>query len=402
VLKIRPLDTLFTSYDEPFWVDIESDRDTTIDVYIYGYDYPFTSISVTKPYTRAQVWSENPIASNPTNQVHKIIFKDSYTGEQVDVWIAYLRPRMERVELRPGRGNMLAGTVTQMAIIGDLVFYRRMDVRRFALLDGVDHTKVFHEFYGVNENADKFYFVERQDRIRNILGGNTDLYLTLNPVDNVLVTVEYDIPALAPIVERMLPAVEKNSLVFRAFMIAIGGATAFILRYPIGVARFITKALGINTDIVGVSVAGNRLRVTYLVDGAVIKLLVIGLAALAGTALGYLLITSMRDVLIDREKSYRIAAIFNALAEINRERTRILSELINYARQNNLSPEDLAKLIDTARNMYETLDIEKALKLAGYAGKLEDNLKEESDKKWLYAIGGAGVGALIAALVRGR
>ena len=211
MLRVRPLDTLFTSYDEPFIVDIESDRSTTIDVYVYGVETPFTSISVTAPYTRARVWSENPIASSPTNTIHKIIFKDRYTNEQVDIWIAYFNIRAERVELRPSKGLNLMGYTTQMLIISDMVFIRRFGLRRFALINAPDNTKVFHEFIGFNENGEKFYYVDRQDRILAQLAGGTDLIITLNPVKEVPVTVEYDIPALATLIDILLPSMARDS-----------------------------------------------------------------------------------------------------------------------------------------------------------------------------------------------
>jgi hypothetical protein len=409
VLKVKPLDTLFTSYDEPFWVDIESDRDTTVDVYVYGVDTPFTSISVTKPYTRARVWSENPIASNPTNQAHKIIFKDRYTGEQVDVWIAYFRPRIERVELRPAKGNILEGMISQLLIMGDLAFYRRMYVRRFALLDVTDHTKVFYEFYGLNENGEKFFFVERQDRILATLGGQTDLFLSLNPVENVLMTAEFDIPALAPVIEKIIPTVEKDNAVIRAFISAAGGIVSFILRNPIGIARLIAKVLGINIDIVDVSVSGNRLRVTYLADAGIITVIVIGLAALAGAAVVYVLVTSIRDVLIEREKTYRVELATTMITRINEERSRIIKEVFEYAKKNNLSPDELLKILNAVGNLYSTPDITNAVNLLNNLDKLNnevENLRrqlgEESKKKWLFALGGAGIGAVAAMAVRGK
>jgi hypothetical protein len=409
VLKVKPLDTLFTSYDEPFWVDIESDRDTTVDVYVYGVETPFTSINVTKPYTRARVWSENPIASTPTNQAHKIIFKDRYTGEQVDVWIAYFRPRIERVELRPAKGVTLGGVITQLLIMGDLAFYRRIYTRRFALLDVTDHTKVFYEFYGFNENGEKFYFVERQDRILATLGGQTDLFLSLNPVENVLVTVEYEIPVLAPIIERIIPAVEKDNAVIRAFISAAGGIVSFIMRYPIGVARLIAKVLGINTDIVDVRISGNRLRVTYLVDAPVLQVLVLGLAALAGAALAYILVTSIRDVFIERERTYRVELATTMITEVNRERSKIINELLNYARENNLLPSELLGLLNAIGNLYSTPDITNAVNLLNSienlnneVEKLRKQLGEESKKKWIFALGGAGIGAVAAMAVRGK
>jgi hypothetical protein len=304
---------------------------------------------------------------------------------------------------------MLAGTLTQLVILGDLVFYRRMGVRRFALLNVTDHTKVFYEFYGFNENGEKFYFVERQDRILATLGGNTDLYLTLNPVENVLVTVEFEIPVLAPVIERAMPAIVKDNAVVRAFISAAGGAANFIIRYPIGVARFISKALGVNTDIVDVSISGTRLRVTYLVDGPVLKLLVIGFGALAGATLGYVLITSIRDVLINREMSYRVDRIASFYENIIGERTRVITGLLNYARENNLTPEELTNLFTAVGELYSTPDITNAAnlfnKLKDLTNEIEDlkrRLREESRKKWIFAIGGAGIGALAGMAVGGK
>jgi len=56
---------------------------------------------------------------------------------------------VERVELRPSRGLNLMGYVTQMMILGDLVFIRRVGLRRFALINAPDNSRVFHEFYRV-------------------------------------------------------------------------------------------------------------------------------------------------------------------------------------------------------------------------------------------------------------
>jgi hypothetical protein len=72
VLKVKPLDTLFTSYDEPFIVDIESDRTATVEVYIDGASTSYTALTVSPPIDRKVVWSTSPIGSSPDNQIHRI------------------------------------------------------------------------------------------------------------------------------------------------------------------------------------------------------------------------------------------------------------------------------------------------------------------------------------------
>jgi len=401
VLRVRPLDTLFTSYDEPFIVDIESDRSTTIDVYVYGVETPFTSISVTAPYTRARVWSENPIASSPTNTIHKIIFKDRYTNEQVDIWIAYFNIRAERVELRPSKGLNLMGYTTQMLIISDMVFIRRFGLRRFALINAPDNTKVFHEFIGFNENGEKFYYVDRQDRILAQLAGGTDLIITLNPVKEVPVTVEYDIPALATLIDILLPSMARDSTLIRGFISAMGGAVNYVTRFAIGVARLISKALGINQEILDVGVEGGRLKVTYLIDAPPLGVLVIiGLGIIAGAFVMMKLVSTIRDIVADVTRTIQTYEVMNAIQVTAQERTRAIQEALNYAQANNLTPQETYQLIETISQKYDTGDIIKATTALQEADKWRNEAEAKSTERYLWALGGAAVGAVVIAAIK--
>jgi hypothetical protein len=401
VLRVKPLDTLFTSFDEPFIVDIESDRNTTIDVYVYGVDTPFTSISVTAPLTRARVWSENPIASRPTNQVHKIIFRDRYTNEQVDIWIAYFNTRAERVELRPARGLNLMGFTTQMLIISDMVFIRRLGVRRVALINAPDNSKVFHEFVGFNEHNEKFYYVDRQDRILAQLAGGTDLFITLNPVEEVPVTVEYDIPALAPLIDILLPSMARDSTLIRGFITMVGGAINYILKFYIGVARLISKMLGINQEILDVRVEGGRLKVTYVVDAPPLGVLaIIGLGIIAGAFVLMRLASTIRDIVADITKTIQTVEIMNAIQKTQEERTKAIQEALKYAQQQGLTPQETYELIEKIAEQYTTGDIIKATTALNEADKWRNEAEKLSTQRWLFALGGAGVGAVLASVVR--
>jgi len=401
MLRVRPLDTLFTSYDEPFIVDIESDRNTTIDVYVYGVDTPFTSINVTAPYTRARVWSTNPISSTPTNQTHKIIFKDRYTGEQVDIWIAYFATRAERVELRPGRGINLMGYTTQMLIISDMVFIRRFGLRRFDLIDVADHSKVFHEFIGFNENGEKFYYVDRQDRILAQLGGGTDLIITLNPVSNIPVTVEYDIPVLASIIDIILPALARDSTIVRGFITALGGTINYITRFYIGVARLISKALGVNQEILDVKVEAGRLKVTYLIDAPPLGVLaIIGLGIVTGAFTLMKLASTVRDIVADITRTIQTYEVMNAIRTVNEERTKAVEAALQYAQQQGLPPDKVLQLLETVGEQYTTGDLVKATEALNEADRWKNEAESLSNQRYLWAIGGAGLGALITAVIK--
>jgi hypothetical protein len=347
------------------------------------------------------VWSENPIASTPTSQIHKIIFKDRYTNEQVDIWIAYFAPRAERVELRPARGLNLMGYVTQMLILGDLVFIRRVGLRRFALINVTDHTKVFHEFIGFNENNEKFYYVDRQDRILTALGGGTDLYVTLNPVSNIPVTVEYDIPALAPLIDILLPALARDSTLIRGFITALGGATNYILRFYIGVARFISKFLGIQQEILDVKVEGGRLKVTYVVDAPPLGVLaIIGLGIVVGAFTLMKVAGAIRDIVADVTRTIQTYEVMNAIQVTAQERTRAIQEALNYAQANSLTPQQTYELIEKVAEQYTTGDIVKATTALNEADKWKAEAEKLNTQKYLWALGGAGVGALIVALAK--
>ena len=401
MLKVKPLDTLFTAFDEPLWVDIETDRDTTIDVYVYGEETPFTSINVTKPYTRARVWSTNPIASSPTNMIHKIIFKDRYTNEQIDIWIAYFNIRAERVELRPARGLNLMGYTTQMLQVGDLTFIRRLGVRRFALIDVADHSKVFHEFIGFNENNEKFYYVDRQDRILAQLAGGTDLYVTLNPVQNVPVTVEYEVTALAPIIDILLPSIARDSTLIRGFISAMGGAVNYVTRFAIGVARLISKALGINQEILDVRVEEGRLKVTYIVDAPPLGVLVIiGLGIIAGAFVLMKLASTIRDIVADVTRTIQTYEVMNAIQVTAQERTKAIQEALNYAQQQGLTPQETYELIEKIAEQYTTGDIVKATTALQEADRLKAEADSLRTQRYLWALGGAGVGAVITAVLK--
>jgi type II secretory pathway pseudopilin PulG len=402
VFKVRPLDTIFTSYDEPFWVDIESDRITDVEVYIDGASTPYTVLTTVPPIQRVRVWSEIPIASSPDNQIHRITFKSLATNETVDVYIAYFSTGIERLEFRPSRGLVLMGFVTQLMIIGDKAFFRRLGVRRIAPINAPDDSKVFHEFVGFNEHGDKFYYVIRQDKFLLLYAGNTDAYVTLNPVKNIPVTIDYyipDIPLLA-----ILPYLGKATEVVEGFINWASGGLGvgeYINRFKIGVARLISKMLGIQQEIIDVNIVENRLRVTYLMDAPPLgALIVIGLAVIAGAYVLNRLVGAIRDIVVEREQTVQTIEVMNSIRKVNEERTKAIEAALQYAREQNLTPQETYSLVELIGEKYTTGDITKAVEALNEADKYKAEAESLRTQRYLWALGGAGVGALITAIAK--
>jgi len=401
VLRVRPLDTLFTAFDEPLYVDVEVDRVLTIDVYMDDADSPFTTFTVSPPIQRVRVWSENPAGSSPTHRVHKVIFKAQETGETTEIWIAYFGVGPERVEFRPGRGNILLGYITQLMIVGDKAFIRRYEGRRLAPINAPDHSKVFIEFTGFNENNDKFYYATRQEKLLLQIAGSTDVYITLNPIKNIPVTIEYyipDIPLLA-----ILPYMSRVADVIEGFISWAGGGSVgeYIKRFKVGVARLISKALGIHQEIIDVQVVGNYLRVTYLMDAPPLAAIILyGLAIVAGAYVLHRLITAIRDIVIEREQTVQTVEIMNAIRATHEERTKAIEAALEYARQQGLTPDQTLALIEAVGEKYNTHDIVKSTEALQEADKWKAEAESKSTERYLWALGGAAVGAVVIAAIK--
>jgi hypothetical protein len=401
VLRVRPLDTLFTNFDEPFIVDIESDTAGSIDVYIDGAATPYTTLTVGTPITRATVWNTNPIASTPDNDIHRITFKSQMTNERADVYIAYYGTGIERLEFQPSRGSNLMGYVNQIMFIGDRAFTRRLNVRRIAPINAPDDSRVFHEFMGFNELGDKFYYVIRQDRFLLEYAGATDAELTLRPVTNIPVTVDYSIPDI-PLAGLLSHTSKSLSLINNFISWAGGGSTLeYMTRFKIGIARAISRVIGINQEIVNVQVVSNRLRVTYVVDAPPLSIVALyGLAIIAGSFLAYKLINTIRDVVIEREQAIQAVELFNAIRAINEERTKAIEKVLEYAEDQGLSPDQTLELLNVISDKYNTTDLLKAAEALKERDKYKSEAESLRNDRYLWALGGAAVGAIVTAAVK--
>lgn len=401
MLRIRPLDTLFAAYDEPFYVDVEADRPMTIDVFIDDATTPFNTLYAVPGVRRVTVWTENPVGSNPDSRIHTVTFKSRDTGETVRIDVAYYPVRPERVEFRPGKGSVLMGQATQMIVIGDKAFFRRLNVRRVAPINTPYHNQAYIEFVGFNELGDKFYYVIRQDKLLEQMAGQTDMIVTLKPVKQIPVTVEFDIPSMP--LRYMLPFISRATELIEGFITWAGGGTVagYIVRFRVGVARFISKALGIHQEIVDVSVVGDRLRITYLMDAPPLgALVVIGLAVIAGAWILHALIGAIRDIMVEREQAVQTAEVMSAIRKVNEERTKAIEAAIQYAKEQNLTPEQVYQLIEAIGEQYTTGDIVKATQALEEADKWKAEAEKMAGQRYLYAVAGAGVGAILASIVK--
>jgi len=133
-------------------------------------------------------------------------------------------------------------------------------------------------------------------------------------------------------------------------------------RFKIGVARAISRVIGLNQEIVNVQVVSNRLRVTYVVDAPPLSIVALyGLAIIAGSFLAYKLINAIRDIVIEREQAVQAVELFNAIKAVNEERTKAINKVIEYATEQGLNPSQTLELLDVITDKYNTADILKAI-----------------------------------------
>jgi len=403
VFRVKPLETLMTAFDQPLVVDIEVDRlPATIEAWLPGETTPFNTLSLsTVNVARWTVWTTNPIASSPTGQVHSIIFKVAETGETMVVNIAYVAPRPERVNLIAERGVQFAGTVVTFLKLQGKVFWRVMGLTRFSLIDVADHASVFHEFTGVNEFNDKFYYVDRQDRILEQIGSATDLNVTLKAFKgSIPVTVSYDIPALSYAYNFAIMLSTKLPGVITGF---IGDVTEFIIRFPLAVARFISRVVGLATDVLDARVEDGVLKATYAVDAPPLTIMAIGVAGLAaGAVLGFMIAGAITDIVADVTTTITAVTTTNAVSKLAEERTKAVNEALEYARAQALTPEQTEELLRTVLQQYDTGDIVKVLQTKARVDELEREASRLRRERIIFGVAGAGAGAIMTILLRGR
>jgi hypothetical protein len=132
-------------------------------------------------------------------------------------------------------------------------------------------------------------------------------------------------------------------------------------------------------------------------------LAVIGLYALGIIAGSYVIskiITTIRDIVVEREQTIQTIEIMNAIRAVNEERTKAISKALEYAQQQNLNPDQTLALVEAIGSKYTTGDIAKATEALQEADKYKKEAESLGNQRYLWALGGAGVGALITALAK--
>ncbi len=387
MLEIRTLQTLFTSYDEPWYVDVIIDAPPrTLEIYLPGQTTPFKSIALNNRVNRVLVWDVNPISSTPTNQIHTITFKVAETGETTQIDILYVTSRVERVELRPGGGLNLTGFITQLVKFDNKTFYRVFQLTRFSLINVPDNTAVFHEFWGSDEKDNKYYYVARQDRILQQLGGADTLVVTLAPFTGyVPVLITFDVNVYNPVAQAL-------GINTRIPSIVVDFVARYYTQLPLMIARFIIKY--VHGEVLDAWIEGGELKVKVAVDAPPLWLIAVG--ALSLTVLGTVVILTVKDIMLEAVKVITAIEALNSIARIKAEQTTAIQSAIEYAKQQNLPPEQAQELVKTISQAYATGDVVKAIQAYAEATK-----GIPLSEKLVYVGAGAGVAAIIALLLRG-
>jgi exosome complex RNA-binding protein Csl4 len=112
------------------------------------------------------------------------------------------------------------------------------------------------------------------------------------------------------------------------------------------------------------------------------------------------LASTIRDIVADVTRTIQTVEIMNAIQKTQEERTKAIQEALNYAQANNLTPQETYQLIETISQKYDTGDIIKATTALQEADKWRNEAEAKSRERYLWALGGAGVGAVITAVLK--
>jgi len=112
------------------------------------------------------------------------------------------------------------------------------------------------------------------------------------------------------------------------------------------------------------------------------------------------LASTVRDIAADITKTIQTVEIMNAIQVTAQERTRAIQEALNYAQANNLTPQETYQLVETISQKYDTGDIVKATTALQEADKWKAEADSLRTQRYLWALGGAGIGAVITAVIK--
>jgi glutamyl-tRNA reductase len=129
-------------------------------------------------------------------------------------------------------------------------------------------------------------------------------------------------------------------------------------------------------------------------------LAIIGLGIVVGAFTLMKAASTIRDIAADVTRTIQTVEIMNAIQKVNEERTKAIQEVLNYARERNLTPQQTYELIEKIAEQYTTGDIIKATTALSEADKWKAEADSLRTQRYIWAIGGAGVGALITAIVK--
>jgi uncharacterized coiled-coil DUF342 family protein len=110
--------------------------------------------------------------------------------------------------------------------------------------------------------------------------------------------------------------------------------------------------------------------------------------------------STVRDIVADVTRTIQTVGIMNAIQVTAEERTKAIQEALNYSQANNLTPQETYQLIETISQKYDTGDIVKATTALNEADRWKAEADSLRTQRYLWAIGGAGVGALITAVIK--
>lgn len=334
--EVVPHFTMFTSIDQPLWVDITSDYDTQIDVYVDGTTY-ITTIPVTKGWKRVKVWDTVPVGDG----AHTVTFIDNNNKLSYNFTVGI--NNKVRIVANDAEGGYPISCVWSAVDMSNLTYMKDVGMYTELYLPMLQNSRLLVEVF--KEDADGVYYYI------GYVSNDTELYLQ-KVTGKVGVEYVFDLNA----VKTVLKYVISSYFYIPDYLLDIP------LRSAVYIVGWLQKLNLLPGNVYQYSVEDNTLKVIAEVKGgiapAVISAVIFLVKLVAVTVSAYIIAEALSKLLFN----VRAILLPNYVALENYE--EIINDykgLIEEVNKSGVTGPEKAKLISTVLQSMPTLgEVERA------------------------------------------
>ena len=389
--KAKPLRTWIWSYDQGLVFQIESDSDTTINVYVDGATDPVAQINVVAGVNDYTVDISAAIPSNPDNAYHTVKLADDTTSVTFNfLYVAHSKT----VNFTDENGNQITGQIALAEInkgtLNATSYGSTITIPDLTTLQnlGIDN-KSYLEFLAIKDNK-KYYVLIRLDKLLSYFEDST-VNLQIKGMDRLVIKVVMDYQVVSNNLPSWLSWLVPVADAFVDFSLWLGSQW---INYDMLVARAIAKHLGIKLPIVKVEVHTDTNEFIIYFEQDANQLALVGIIAIA-VAIGLIAVAfAIRDIAVVQTPFQPVAVA----SELDKQKLELIKKNQEYCQEHASTTEEYIRCITQGQRgiteAFGTMDTDTAIKL--YYDY--QNQKTEADK-WKNIAIVVGIAAVVGALL---